>query len=118
MKKIGIIGHLFFLLAAVFLVVGIYNTNVSAKGMPKVVTLKAKMGNVKFNHKAHLKRHIKCTSCHHKINGKSTKKACNTCHKKVKNGKAPKAMTVFHKTCKGCHKKKGGPTKCKACHKK
>jgi len=118
MKITKLIGHVLFLLAAVFLIAGVYNTNVSAKGMPKVVKLKAKMGTVTFDHAAHLKRaKHKCATCHHKVNGKSIKKNCTSCHGK-KGSKAPKAMTAFHKTCKSCHKKHGGPTKCKGCHKK
>jgi len=119
MKKNSIIGHVFFLLATVFLVAGLYSVKVNAKkAMPKTVTIKAKMGNVTFHHSAHLKRHIKCITCHHMMKKNHNKMACRACHQK-KAGKAPKAMTAFHKTCKGCHKKMHkGPTKCKGCHKK
>ncbi len=118
MKKTRFIGHVFFLLTTVFLIAGLYSVRVSArKAMPKTVKIKAKMGTVTFNHAAHLKRHIKCITCHHMMKKNPNKMACRSCHG-VKGSKAPKPMTAFHTTCKGCHKKRGGPTKCNGCHKK
>ena len=69
------------------------------------VTLKAKMGDVTFNHKVH--------------GEKSGCKACHTAQPPAKlalGGKDP-----AHKLCAGCHgEKKAGPqsTKCMECHKK
>ena len=69
------------------------------------VTLKAKMGDVTFNHKAHGEK----AGC----------KACHTAEPPAKfaiGGKDP-----GHKLCGGCHaEKKAGPqpTKCMECHKK
>ena len=69
------------------------------------ITLKAKMGDVTFNHKVH-----------------SEKAECKTCHtaeppaKFALGGKDP-----AHKLCGGCHgEKKVGPqaNKCMECHKK
>lgn len=67
------------------------------------MTLKASMGDVTFNHKAHQERLKGCDKCH--VN-------------------APGKVEGFgkewaHKTCKGCHAEmKMGPTGCKECHKK
>ena len=70
-----------------------------------MVTLKAKMGDVTFNHKVH-----------------SEQNACKTCHpaeppaKFALGGKDP-----GHKLCQSCHtEKKAGPqaSKCMDCHKK
>lgn len=120
MKRTSIIGHVFFLLTTVFLVVGLYSVKVSArKAMPKVVKIKAKMGTVTFHHTVHLKRaHYKCITCHHMMKKNPNKMACRACHGKTAKGKVPSAMTAFHTTCRACHKKRHGPTKCKACHKK
>lgn len=69
------------------------------------VTLKAKMGDVTFNHKVH-----------------GEKAGCKACHpaeppaKFALGGKDP-----AHKLCGGCHaEKKAGPqaNKCMECHKK
>lgn len=69
------------------------------------ITLKSKMGDVTFNHKAHGEK----TEC----------KTCHTAEPPVKfalGGKDP-----AHKLCGGCHtEKKAGPAanKCMECHKK
>lgn len=63
--------------------------------------LKAKNGNVTFNHKSH------------------AKVDCKTCHTKGEPGKMELDKDSAHKLCMGCHKEKGaGPTKCGECHKK
>lgn len=80
---------------------------------PEVITLKAKMGNVTFNHAQHQSKIADCTECHHK--GTETPK-CTGCHGVIKA--APEAKKAFHEQCKGCHKKSGGPAKCKECHMK
>lgn len=67
------------------------------------VTLKAKMGDVTFNHKVHGEK-TDCKTCH----GAGTPGKLNL------GGKEP-----AHKLCMDCHKeKKAGPTKCNECHKK
>ena len=66
------------------------------------VVLKAKFGNITFNHKMH-----------------SEKFACKTCHGDATPGKFTLDKQKGHKLCKGCHQEKGqGPTKCRQCHKK
>ena len=76
-----------------------------AAGAADTVTLKAKMGNVTFNHKVH-----------------GEKSGCKSCHtaeppaKFALGGKDP-----GHKLCTTCHaEKKAGPqaNKCMECHKK
>ena len=70
-----------------------------------VMTLKAKNGDVKFDHKQHQQlKGVKCTAC----------------HEDAKGGKiAAMDKDWAHKTCKGCHEeKKQGPVKCGECHKK
>jgi hypothetical protein len=69
-----------------------------------VVTLKSKMGDVTFNHKAHGEK-AECKACH----GEGTP------GKLMLGGKDP-----AHKLCQGCHmeKKMGPTTKCMDCHKK
>lgn len=69
-----------------------------------VIEFPAKMGKVTFNHKAHQEK---------------LKGACTTCHATDKGGKIEGfGKDIAHKTCKGCHEKSGGPTKCGDCHKK
>ena len=76
---------------------------VSVAGAADTVTLKAKNGDVAFNHKVHGEK-AKCDVCH----GAGTPG-------KLKLGGKDKA----HKLCQGCHQgKKSGPTKCMECHKK
>lgn len=67
---------------------------------------------VKFSHKLHKSKGVKkCKQCHHK--GKPSLSCANKgCHK------GPAGTAKIHKMCyKGCHKQRGGPTKCKDCHK-
>lgn len=69
------------------------------------VTLKAKMGDVTFNHKAHGEK-VGCKACH----------PSDPPAKFAIGGKDP-----AHKLCGGCHtEKKAGPqaSKCMECHKK
>jgi cytochrome c553 len=66
------------------------------------VVLKAKNGDVTFNHKAH-----------------SGSLDCKVCHGDAKPGKIALDKDKAHALCKDCHSKKGtGPTKCGECHKK
>ncbi len=75
----------------------------AVSGAADMVTLKAKNGDVTFNHKAHGEK-VKCDVCH----------GAGTPGKLDLGGKDP-----AHKLCQGCHQeKKAGPTKCLECHKK
>lgn len=65
------------------------------------VTLKSKMGDVAFNHKAH---------------GEKTK--CDICHGTGTPGKLSLGKDAAHKLCQGCHKEQNVPAKCPDCHKK
>ncbi len=66
------------------------------------VTLKAKNGDVTFNHKAHGET-LTCVPCH----GEGTP------------AKIELDKDKAHALCKECHTTKGaGPTKCGECHKK
>lgn len=69
-----------------------------------LVTVKSKMGDVTFNHKAH-----------------GEKAECKTCHGEAAPGKfSLGGKDAAHKLCQDCHKTKGGgpTTKCMECHKK
>jgi len=84
-------------LAAAMMVVFVATAALAAD----TVVLKAKNGNVTFDHKKH-----------------SASGDCKSCHEGT-----PAKMTLgkdaAHKLCKGCHEaKKAGPTKCGECHKK
>lgn len=66
------------------------------------VTMKAKNGNVTFDHKKH-----------------SASGDCKVCHGEGTPAKLTLGKDAAHKLCKGCHEtKKAGPTKCGECHKK
>jgi hypothetical protein len=67
------------------------------------VTVKAKNGDVTFNHKVH-----------------GSTGGCPACHGTGTPGKLSLGgKDAAHKLCTGCHKeKKAGPTKCLDCHKK
>jgi predicted CXXCH cytochrome family protein len=66
------------------------------------VTMKAKNGDVTFNHKAH-----------------SASGDCKACHGEATPAKLTLGKDAAHKLCKGCHEaKKQGPVKCGECHKK
>jgi len=86
------------LLAVVLMVLFVASAAMAADMM----TMKAKNGDVTFNHKVH---------------GDSM--GCKTCHGEGKPGKLTLDKDSAHKLCKGCHDtKKAGPTKCFDCHKK
>ena len=69
---------------------------------PDTAIMKAKNGDVTFNHKAH-----------------SGSMDCKVCHGDAKPGKVELDKDAAHALCKDCHSKKGaGPTKCGECHKK
>lgn len=66
------------------------------------VVLKAKNGDITFNHKAH-----------------QGKMDCKTCHGEGTPAKIALDKDKAHALCKKCHEeKKAGPTKCGECHKK
>ena len=66
------------------------------------VVLKAKNGDVTFNHKAH-----------------GAANDCKVCHGEGTPGKLTLGKDAAHALCKDCHSKKAaGPTKCGDCHKK
>lgn len=66
------------------------------------IVMKAKNGDVTFNHKAH-----------------SGSMDCKVCHGDAKPSKIELDKDAAHALCKDCHSKKGaGPTKCGECHKK
>jgi hypothetical protein len=71
---------------------------------PGAVTLKAKNGDVTFNHQG---------AGHAKVD-------CKTCHADAKGGKIEGLnKDKAHAMCQDCHKKEAkGPTKCAECHKK
>lgn len=75
----------------------------SAAFAADVVVLKAKNGDITFNHKAH----------------QDTLKDCKICHGDAKPAKMELDKEKAHALCKECHTTKGqGPTKCGECHKK
>lgn len=64
------------------------------------VVLKAKTGDVSYDHKYH-----------------STNLACSHCHGEGKPDKIIMDKDKAHTMCVGCHTEKGiGPTKCEECH--
>lgn len=74
----------------------------SAAFAADTVVLKAKNGNVTFDHKKH-----------------SASGDCKSCHGEGTPAKLTLGKDAAHKLCKGCHEtKKAGPTKCGECHKK
>jgi cytochrome c553 len=74
---------------------------VAADAPSKPVVLRAKSGDVTFQHATH--KALKCATCHG-----------------AKVGKIPQmGKEKGHATCHECHKKEAkGPTKCGDCHKK
>lgn len=69
---------------------------------PRTVVMKAKQGDVKFDHKEH-----------------GANYACAKCHGAGTPGKVSMGKESAHKVCKGCHVAEGaGPTKCAECHPK
>jgi cytochrome c5 len=102
---------------------------------PGVVTLKASMGGVKFDHAGHSKKQgATCATCHHASKPekpmKGAQQACGDCH--TSKPEAPmktKLQAAFHDPmakkgiCIDCHAKenaagKKAPTTCTGCHKK
>jgi hypothetical protein len=84
------------------------------------LTMKAKPGDVTFNHGKHAAQ--KCQTCHGDgqpgklgcINTASGGKVCPG-----SGGAEPTRKDFFHAVCIDCHKKETkGPTKCADCHKK
>ena len=92
----------------------------NAQNPPDTAVLKAKPGDVKFDHKAHVGR----------AGADKDKAACDTCHKAIKEAKAANKVLPepFHIAmaksglCIDCHKKQTGkPVEkfgCTGCHKK
>lgn len=75
----------------------------SAAFASDVVTIKAKNGDITFNHKMH----------------QDNLKDCKICHGEGKPAKIELDKEKAHALCKECHTKGGqGPTKCGECHKK
>ncbi len=73
---------------------------------------------VVFDHKAHVDRAKgDCKACHHKDEA-GKEQGCSKCHGDKAEGKKVALKDAFHGTCKDCHKKMNGPTKCDGCHKK
>ena len=76
------------------------NIAIAANSGAEVMTFENKKGTVTFQHKAHQDKLAgDCTKCHE---GTPAKFEVN--------------KDYGHKTCKACHKKMDGPTKCGACH--
>ena len=63
------------------------------------VVMKAKFGDIKFNHKVH-----------------STTMECALCHGDGTPAKIAMDKDTAHTLCINCHTKKSGPTECKECH--
>ena len=85
------------------MVLAIVAAGVSMVWAADTMTLKASMGDVTFNHKAH----------------QDMLKGCDKCHEKAPGKIEGYGKEWAHKTCKGCHAEmKKGPTGCKECHKK
>lgn len=90
-------------LLAAALMIAFAATAALAAAPPDSVTLKAKNGNVTFDHKKHSADPASCKGCH----GEGTP------------AKLTLGKEAAHKLCKDCHTaKKKGPTKCGECHKK
>ncbi|MFO7811404.1 MAG: cytochrome c3 family protein [Pelovirga sp.] len=97
----------FALLLVLFAVVGFAAYAVAAP--PEEVVYEVKMGNVTFDHKAHLATGS-CKDCHH--TGEMV--SCKDCHNKTSEVNNKDA---FHGLCIDCHKEQGaGPAKCTECH--
>ncbi len=88
------------LLAAALMVV--FAASAAIAAAPDTMVLKAKNGDVNFNHKQH------------------GALGCKKCHATEQGGKIEGfGKDLAHKQCKGCHQEmKKGPTKCGECHKK
>ncbi|HTY20722.1 MAG TPA: cytochrome c3 family protein [Geobacteraceae bacterium] len=87
-------------LSAMIMVV--FAASAALAAAPDTVTMKAKNGDVTFNHKAH-----------------AAAGDCKACHGESAPAKLTLGKDAAHKLCKECHQaKKAGPTKCGECHKK
>ena len=71
----------------------------AANNGAEVITFENSKGTVTFQHKAHQERLGDCAKCHEGT-----------------PAKFEVTKDYGHKTCKACHKKTAGPTKCSACH--
>ena len=71
----------------------------AANNGAEVMTFENSKGTITFNHKAHQDNLGDCAKCHEGTPGKFEVN-----------------KDFGHKTCKACHKKMSGPTKCSACH--
>jgi hypothetical protein len=113
---------------------------------PDVITMKNekafpqhRMGIVEFDHKTHAEEYdLTCGRCHHDENGKPLTglkdgdpvQECIACHDKPGRPRRDQSMSpeewqteqlkyyygAIHENCMGCHKEKGGPTRCTECH--
>lgn len=80
----------------------VFATSAALAAAPDTVTMKAKNGDVTFDHKKH-----------------SASGDCKACHGEGTPAKLILGKDTAHKLCKECHQaKKAGPTKCGECHKK
>lgn len=106
MKKIVL------LFSIVVLVAGVTLATASDKG-PEVMKIPATLGEIIFDHAAHVEKVAECVECHHKgtADGK-----CTNCHKFSSENGVPLRKMAFHDQCKNCHAKTAGPTNCKGCH--
>lgn len=110
-------------------------TSYAAETAPGTVILKgAPMGGVKFDHKAHEGRGVKCETCHHASKPEkalaSAHQKCQDCHTTTPTAPMKtKAQAAFHNPaatagiCIDCHKAedakgKKAPMKCMECHQK
>ena len=109
------------------LMFGFVVAGVAAAGEgPATITLKAKNGNITFEHHKHQAK-IECGECHHGPDHSAYTKGmkigkCDECHKKdFKNKKLNSVKKAMHTNCRECHKAhkaENAPTKCKGCHHK
>jgi len=84
-------------------------------GVPPVITIPSKQGNVTFRHLDHqVRTRGDCLRCHHEGAGVHS---CGSCH----DGKTARiARDSVHTMCRGCHNEKGNeasPLGCDGCHK-
>lgn len=73
--------------------------------------MKSSLGAVKFSHKTHEEKGMKCIECHHKKANPGRIKQCAVCHV------GDNGYNTMHGLCVDCHiEKKEGPQHCKECH--
>ncbi len=118
----------FSMVIAVLFALAVGGVAVAGDTGPATIVLKAKKGNVTFEHHKHQET-VKCGECHHGPGHSAYTEGmkiheCQECHNK-NNAEMPKklqkTMNAFHSNCKDCHKAhkaEGAPTKCNGCHKK